>query len=325
MHRGNKLKSPSIFLGYSFKRGNPEPWKFFKINHLMVNAYDIMKKNIEIRDMHKSLSYEGTLFCDSGGWQIIQGANNVKIAEIVSAQEKINADHSAVLDHGLNPQMHLEYLRYYIENADFDFIPIIPYDLPDKFIKKFQDLIEDPDIIGIGKLVPILRPPINYEELKKAIVSILKIKKSFSDSQIHIFGLGGLYTMLILFLIVDSSDTSSWIHDAIYGKIRLVGGNGTYSTHPRHALKHIKKEWYNCNCPICRKFTVEELDARGTTGSQLRAIHNAWVFTEEEKIIKEMKESEKYINYIEKRIRCSPQHRKLFEFVKKQLAGNVIT
>ena len=319
MRRGKELDSPSIFLGYSFGRGNPEPWKFFNINHLMVNAYDLITRNIAIKDMHKFLSYRGILFCDSGGWQIIQGADNVNIKKIISAQKKINADFSAVLDHGLNEKLHFEYLKYYMDKADFDFVPIIPYDISDSAIKEIKDLIEDPHMIGIGKLVPLLRPPIDYKELKKAIISIIKIRKYFPESKIHIFGLGGLYTMLIFFLIMDSSDTSNWVHDARYGKIRLVGGNGTYSTHPRYSLKHIEKEWYNCICPICRSYSIDELDARGIAGMQLRAIHNAWVFIEEEKKMAEIRETKKYVKYVETRIKYSTQHRKLFDFVKNQM------
>lgn len=310
---------PSIFLGYSFKRGNPRPWEFFEVDRLMVNAYDIVSRDTSVKDVHKLLSFEGEVFCDSGGWQIVQGGNDLGPEKTVSIQGALNAELSAVLDHGLDEKKHLEYLEYYVKYAQFPFVPVIPYGASGESIRKTSELVRSPKVVGIGKLVPVLRPPIKYGELRKAIRFVLQIKKTFPRSRIHVFGLGGLYTILVFFLLVDSVDSSSWVHDARFGKVRLLGGNGTYSTHPRKGLKHLTPKDYDCDCPICQEHSLNDLDARGIEGLKLRAVHNAWVLSEEQKKIIEMKENSDYLEYLRERVERSPQHLKLLTFLRRQM------
>jgi len=319
MHRGKHAQEASIFIGYSFKRGNPQPWNLMKIDHIMVNAFDILHRDVGITEAHKLLSYEGEIFCDSGGWQILQGFKNFEISTIVDAQEQIGADYTAVLDHGNDESAHIRYLRYYLKNANFDFVPIIPYDMSTKNIEKIRRLVEQPPMIGIGKLVPLLRPPIDYEKLCRASMHVVRIRDMFPDAKLHIFGLGGLYAILVFFLIADSCDSSSWIHDARYGKVRLLGGPGTYSTHPREGLKHLIESEYHCKCPICKKHSLAELDSRGVSGLKLRASHNAWVISQEEKIIRKRKREGTYLEYVEERLGQSPHHRRLLSCVKKHV------
>lgn len=61
MHRGKQVQEASIFLGFSFKRGNPQPWNLVEIDHIMVNAFDILHRDVGITEVHKLLSYEGDL------------------------------------------------------------------------------------------------------------------------------------------------------------------------------------------------------------------------------------------------------------------------
>lgn len=313
------VNSPSIFIGYSFGRGNPRPWEYFKIPNLMVNGYDILKKESSVETIHNILSYNGHVFCDSGGWQIIQGAKDIDIYEIINLQSRLKADYNAVLDNGLSERKHLSNLRKYVKYADFDFIPVIPYDTSEKTLKKISQIIENPTMVGIGKLVPILKPPTDYAKLKTAIHSINKIKNYFSKSKIHIFGAGGLNTVLILFMLIDSVDTTSWIHDARFGKIRLLG-DGVYSTHPGDNRRSIDDS-YTCKCPICKKFSLVDFDARGVHGTQLRAIHNAWVLIKELKRICEEKEEGTYIKYVGERIMKSNSHQSIFKFVLNCIEG----
>jgi queuine/archaeosine tRNA-ribosyltransferase len=285
----------------------------------MINAYDVLQRDVKIGQIHDSLSFDGEIFCDSGGWQILQGCERYGVSEILEAQRQIGADYSAVLDNGNDENAHIRFLRYYLRNADFEFVPILPYDMSPKNIEKVHQLIGDPDMIAIGKLVPILRPPIEYERLRLAMRSIMRIRKVFPNSRLHIFGLGGLYTILIFFFIADSTDSSSWIHDARYGKIRLVGGKGTFSTHPRTGLKHVDEHNYECRCPVCQRHGIQELDSRGLTGLRLRANHNAWVINQECEIVRERKKENDYFQYVQERLKQSPHHRDLLNYVAQQM------
>ena len=78
----------------------------------MVNAYDIIKQKARITSIHDLLSYNGTVFCDSGGWQILQGRKDVNICEIIDVQRRLDADLYAVLDDGLNEERHFSYLAF---------------------------------------------------------------------------------------------------------------------------------------------------------------------------------------------------------------------
>jgi queuine/archaeosine tRNA-ribosyltransferase len=315
------LDNNSIFLGYSFGRGNPRPWGLFEVPSLMVNAYDIIKQKVKIASIHDLLAYNGIVFCDSGGWQILQGKKDVDIYEIMDVQRRLDADLYAVLDDGLNEERHFTYLETYVKYADFDFVPVIPYDISKKGIEAIKQILDVPSIIGIGKLVPILKPPTDYVKLKIALRLIKQIKENFPGTKIHIFGVGGLYIALILFLFVDSIDTSSWLHDARFGKIRILG-DSVYGTHPMQNNRHITGD-YKCSCPICQKHSLKELDARGVIGMRLRAIHNAWVLNKELEMIHKKKMDGDYVEYVKDRIWNSKRHRYIFHLVSNWIEGDM--
>lgn len=306
-----------IFLGYSFGRGNPQPWHFFSIPNLMVNAFDIAERNIPISLIHETLNYKGNVFCDSGGWQIIQRSLNLDIFEIISIQKNLGADLCAVLDNGLDEKQHLKNLKIYSEHADFNFVPVIPIDISERGVEEILKIIDAPQMIAIGKMVPILQSPLNFTQLKIAIKKIIEIKQKFPESRLHIFGLGGIYTALISFLIIDSVDTTSWIHDARYSKIRLLGG-GIYSTHPVPNRKFIGEK-LNSNNTILKDHSWIDLDKKGVEGMRIRAIHNAWVLTQEEKIINEAINDGHYTSFLKERIQQSYFHKVMFNSVKECL------
>lgn len=310
------IKDPTIFLGYSFERGNPRPWKFFKVPNIMVNAYDFLKTNQPQVPIHKLLSYRGFVFCDSGGWQVLQG-ESVDIFEIIKTQREMSPNLSVMLDNGLDEKQNIKNLKTYIENADFDFIPAFPYNTSVKSLKKISKLCQ-PSMIGVGGIVPTIRAPTNYPDLKNVLNSVKKIREHFPESKLHVFGVGGLYTAMIILSFVDSIDTSSWLHDSRFGKIRLLG-KGVFCTHPLPNNPHLTEDEYDCKCPICKKHSFDELDQRGVPGMQLRALHNAWVLMKEAEIIKKELKSGQYFEYLDKRVQSSPRH--LLKLVSKELGG----
>jgi len=302
----NHGETLSLFLGYSFKRGNPKPWDYFKVPNVMINAYDVMTRCHSIRPAHKLLSYGGYICCDSGGWQILQG-KNVSIHDIINAQRKLKPDLSVMLDNNLDEKKHLKNLRIYLEEADFDFFPVISYNISGKTLRKVSELIDNPPLIGIGGLVPVIGSPIDVPELGKVVETIKRARETFPSTKIHLFGIGGWYTALALFLLVDSIDTSSWVHDARFGKIRVLGG-GVYGTHPMENNPHINERWYDCPCSVCKKHSIEELDQRNIDGFRLRATHNAWVLLKEVEIAKRMFQEGNYLRYVKGRIKGKPKH-----------------
>lgn len=297
---------PCLFLGYSFERGNPKPWDYFEVQNVMINAYDVITRCRSIQSAHKLLSYNGYICCDSGGWQILQG-KNVSIHDIIDTQRNLKPDLSVMLDNNLDEKEHLKNLKIYLKEADFNFFPVLPYNISRKTFQKISKLIDEPPMIGIGGLVPIIGTPIDILELGEVVNTIKGIREMFPSAKIHLFGVGGWYTALILFLLVESIDTSSWIHDARFGKIRVLEG-GVYGTHPMKNNPHINERLYNCPCPVCERHSIAELDQRNMDGFRLRAIHNAWVLLGEVEIAKRMFQEKNYLRYVKERIKGKPKH-----------------
>jgi len=304
-----------LYLGWSPARNNPKPWEFFNLPYLMINALDFKERNQLIVPISQTINFKGEVFCDSGGFQLISRGISPNPLEILNIQRKLKADINAVLDNPNDPNKHLYYCKIYSKEAtterNMNFVPVIPVDLTFEYINKIKYLWPNPPKIAIGKVVPNLFPLKDQNKIINILKKIIKIKQYFPESEIHVFGLGGIATLIIFFHFIDSTDTSCWIHDARFSKLRMIGGGIIRPKRPK-SMEAFRKENL-CGCPICQQYGNDILDIKGSKGFQLRAIHNAWVLNKEIELLNQNILSGKYYNYIFNRAGKSNWHKKILE------------
>lgn len=308
-----------LYIGWSPRRGNPKVWESFNVPHLMINAFDFWNRNKTISTANLMLNFRGEIFCDSGGYQILNGYHNISAHQIIQLQVQMGASLNAVLDNALNYREHIRnletYASYAQKNPALQFVPVVPHNLPKKYVRVMADLFPHPPIIGIGNVVPSLYPLSDHSNLLSVLRHIQSIKEFFPKSRVHVFGLGGLTTAALFFYLIDSTDSTAWIHDARYGKLRILGGGIARTTRPKSIVSFIKQN--SCSCPACGKDAEYLLRARGATGTELRALHNAWVVLKELDLLNASLINGTYDEYVFQRVQGSPWHRNLFQAVRR--------
>ncbi len=291
---GKLLKSPCIFLGHSFNRGNPLPWHYFNVDSLLINAYDILVQKIDVTRVRQILDFDGVLMMDSGGYQIQRFNRNIDLKTIIHIQEMSKPDIAIPLDYPLTPEMNSKEIhthltktfrsnKYWMESFPYNSIPVIHGYKEKQLIDQINKL-GSPDFLAIGSFVPILM----YSDRKRLVDLLINVRKRYPDTFIHFFGVSYLVAFLLFLLGADSVDTSAHLHNARYGSIHLqhTGPRAiAFNTKKRKrpsAHKVIEKDKFlneSCGCPICHYLEFDNLKVRGVRGLQLRGIHNAWVYT----------------------------------------------
>jgi tRNA-guanine family transglycosylase len=318
-----KIKTPILWLTKPI-RNKPDPWHYFKVEGVMVNAYEILTKpsitkRIIDEGVHKYMGFDGLIVMDSGGFLFMNKKKiNVNPETIIDLYEKSKPNYAVVLDHPLLPNLPPEEINKRLEETLENtkimlelkqsknpvLIPVIHgFDKTTikKYIRKLQD-IGDFDVYGLGSLVPFVFSTKGNGGIYNLIEIVSLVRALLPDKIIHVFGVGSALTMHLMFYIgVDSVDTVSWRIKAAYGAIQLPGISDRYITprmrHKKYASlsKEEEKILEKCNCPACRKEGIEGL----IKSFKLRALHNAWVYQKEiEKTRRLMKDGE-YEKYVE--------------------------
>jgi len=318
-----KIKTPILWLTKPI-RNKPDPWHYFKVEGVMVNAYEILTKpsitkRIIDEGVHKYMGFDGLIAMDSGGFLFMNKKKvNVNPETIIDLYEKSKPNYAVVLDHPLLPNLPPEEINKRLEETLENtkimlelkqsknpvLIPVIHgFDKTTikKYIRKLQDM-GDFDVYGLGSLVPFVFSTTGNGGIYNLIEIVSLVRALLPDKIIHVFGVGSALTMHLMFYIgVDSVDTVSWRIKAAYGAIQLPGISDRYITprkrHKKYASlsKEEEKILEKCNCPACRKEGIEGL----IKSFKLRALHNAWVYQKEiEKTRRLMKDGE-YEKYVE--------------------------
>ncbi len=121
------------------------------------------------------------------------------------------------------------------------------------------------DGYALGSLVPVRT---DYKKVTKLVLAA----RTATDKHLHVYGLGGLvYQPLLLYLGVDSFDSSAFIRSAGNRNYLLPGFGG-------EELWNIDDlEYLPCPCPICGSRTLD--DIREDRDALVR--HNLWALTAE--------------------------------------------
>lgn len=311
--------------------GMPKPWKHFKIDGIMVNAYEILQKrrtNLQIREkgVHVYLNFNGPITMDSGGFLFMRReVLDVHPQNILELYEQSKPDFGVILDHPLEPNLPrterkkrqlrtLENTKYMVNSRTSHnplLIPVI-HGYSTKtiswFIEKLNQIGEF-EIYGVGSLVPSVFSSKNAGGIYNVIKIVSFIKKLLPDKKLHVFGVGSTLTMHLMFYIgADSVDSSGWRTKAAFGAIQLPRIGDRYITPKKKHKKYpnLNKEekeiLSDCKCPVCRNHSLVDLK----NSFELRALHNAWVFQKEVEMARKMMEENNYEKYVEEVLMNTP-------------------
>jgi len=325
-----KTKAPFLWFSQLIN-GLPKPWKYFEIDGLMVNAYEILQKyhtNLMVSEkgIHKYLVFDGPIAMDSGGFLFMKKKIlDVHPQKILELYEASKPDFGVILDHPLEPNLSnderkrrqlktLENTRYMVKSRNGhnpQLIPVIhghSIRTISWYISKLNEIIEF-GTYGIGSLVPSVFNSKGIGGIYNVVKIVSFIKKLLPDKRIHVFGVGGTLTMHLMFYVgADSIDSSGWRTKAAFGAIQLPGVGDRYiTTRKKHKkyrdLSRGEKEILDdCGCPACKHYSLEDL----RKSFELRALHNAWVFQKEVRTARKLIGKNDYEDYVEEVLTNTP-------------------
>ena len=240
--------------------------KEFNCKIIITNSYLIKKHFGEIPelDIHRLLEYPGVVMTDSGAYQIlVYGGVEVTQPEIIEYQKKIGSDIAVILDIPTGWDVPREQVEYTVEETlrrAKDSLPLIESS-PALWVGPIQggkhlDLVAS-SAKRIGAMpfkIHALGSPTEVMERYNfpVLIDMIATAKQHipQDRPLHLFGAGHpMMFSLAVALGCDLFDSASY---ALYAKDdRYMTTAGTL---------HIKQLTYlPCSCPICNKFSAEEL------------------------------------------------------------------
>ena len=300
----------------------PNEMKSFGAEILITNSYIIYRKE-ELRNvalekgLHGLLGFDGPIMTDSGSFQLsVYGSVEVTNEEILGFQQKIGSDIIVPLDIPTPPDVHyrraeeelavtaerLEAARKFIKGEQLLAGPVQGSTFPELREKAASHLRTlNFDVYPLGAVVPLMES-YRYAELVDVIAAA---KKGLSPtSPVHLFGAG--HPMMFALAVALGCDLFDSAAYALYAKDgRYITVNGTY---------HIEKlNYLPCPCPICSKYTADELK-KARNKEELLARHNLYATFAEIRLIKQSIRDGKLLELVEQRCRAHP---KLLDGLKK--------
>lgn len=202
------------------------------------------------------------VFADSGGFDFVNDEVDTTPERTLETQQEIGADLLGTVDIPLlrenrdseNQRRVERSTEYALEASDRHegeglLIGSVHGHDPQTVRNTIQYLERHGDFDGyaLGSMVPIRT---DYKKVTKLILSA----RQSTDKHLHVYGLGGIvYQPLLLYLGVDSFDSSAFIRSA--GKRNyLLPGFGGQELHTIEELEYLP-----CSCPGCRDRTLDEI------------------------------------------------------------------
>ncbi|HEY3363307.1 MAG TPA: tRNA guanosine(15) transglycosylase TgtA [Methanosarcina sp.] len=300
----------------------PKEMRTFGAEILITNSYIIYRKE-ELKSvalekgLHGLLGFDGPIMTDSGSFQLsVYGSVEVTNEEILGFQQKIGSDIIVPLDIPTPPDVHyrraeeelaitakrLEEARKLIQGEQLLAGPVQGSTYPElreKAASHLKDL--NFEVYPLGAVVPLMEA-YRYAELVDVIAAS---KKGLSPaSPVHLFGAG--HPMMFALAVALGCDLFDSAAYALYAKDgRYITVNGTY---------HIEKlNYLPCSCPICSRYTAEELK-KADNMEELLGRHNLYATFAEIRLIKQCIKDGKLLELVEQRCRSHP---KLLDGLKK--------
>ncbi len=306
-----------------------EEIKNIGFNGIITNAYLLKKSINKVVDIHDHLGFDGIIMTDSGAYQILRyGSIEVSSREIVQYQCDIGSDIAVILD--IPTPYNVSYeealksaeitLQRAVEVADVistckDTLWTLPIQ-GGIFINVLKEYAKkSANVSGYGYSIYALGSPTTLLEnymFDKVIEMIIAVKSSIDSSRpLHLFGAG--HPLIMPFAIalgVDLMDSASY---ALYARDkRYMTRRGTYKI---NELRYLP-----CSCPVCSKYTVEEMmEMSNEEVTRLLSLHNLYVLYTELKEVKECIHEGRFWEYLEEKARAHPAAKRAFDIIKRHL------
>ncbi len=324
--RNKSVSTPVVWLGHSLKSrvrftnrfvptGQPLP--------ILVSFADlrgnsaVLNKSLQF-GLHRALSHEGPILLDSGGYQF-QKMRSIDLCpgDLTAFYNRCDADISVALDHPLSPTVSratntkrwrrsLENLATMRRGSPYLLMPVVHgYTIGQirRCCERVGRLFGTPCAVGIGSMVPLLKASYiggrfryrrdsgllgNHVDFIADAIGV--VRQAFPNSMLHVFGAGGVPTVLALFAAgADSCDSVAWRLKASYGAIQLPGTSDRF-LHKRRNSSRARRTVDSrdidaigeCECSACSSVgTVAARRALLNKSFAARATHNAHVLTTE--------------------------------------------
>ncbi len=241
--------------------------------------WDRLTDGVSLRE-EMGVPEDTIVYADSGGYDFSQTERDTTPRETLKTQRLFNADIFGTVDVPLsrenraakNQRRIEQSIELALEASDYHggeellLASVHGYD-PETIRNTIRHLESRGDFDGyaLGSLVPVRT---DYEKVTKLVLAA----RNATDKHLHVYGLGGLvYQPLLLYLGVDSFDSSAFIRSAGNRNYLLPGFGG-------EELWNIDElEYLPCPCPVCGTRTLE--DIREDRDALVR--HNLWALTAE--------------------------------------------
>jgi len=331
---------PRIWFSQIVGRRRSAPWEHFKVDGVLMNAYDFMQhpkilEEVKKYGIHNYLNFKGPIILDSGGFLFMKKKEiSVTSKEIISFYDDAKPNFGVVLDHPMNPNISKKEIKKRqnetLKNTKIMLalkrtknpilIPVI-HGFDEKQIQQYvKKLVKigSFSLYGIGSLVPSLFNVDGVGGILNVSKIIKEVRKKLPNSKLHVFGSGSALTMHLMFYAgADSLDTSAWRTKAAFGAIQMSGMGDRWVTKdsrkkPYPTLSRDEKKTLEfCACPVCKKFGFEGLEKQ----FECRALHNAWIFQKEVSKTRKLIKNNQYEEYVEK-IMTNTNFNSLFQKIK---------
>ncbi len=259
------------------------------------------------------------VFADSGGFDFSSKEVDTTPAKTLDTQRRLDVDIYGTVDIPLsrenrdaeNERRISQSAQYALEASDHHdgrgplLASVHGYD-PETVRNTLRYLEKHGDFDGyaLGSMVPIRT---DYEKVTKLILSARKS----TEKHLHVYGLGGLvYQPLLLYLGVDSFDSSAFIRSAGNRNYLIPGFGG-------EEIRNIESlDYLPCPCPICGKRSLDKIREDRTALTQ----HNLWALATELRRFRYVAESGRDIEeYLDLRFQGNGVTQRAYETAKQQV------
>jgi 7-cyano-7-deazaguanine tRNA-ribosyltransferase len=313
---GQSLKSRVRFTNCVGPTAEPLP---ILVNFAELRGNSVALNKSRVLGLHLVFSHPGPILLDSGGYQF-QKMRSIDLspAALTAFYDQCGADIAVALDHPLSPAAswvtNTRRWRRSLENLaamqraspPYLLMPVVHgYTIGQirRCCDKIGALLGSPCVVGIGSMVPLLKAShiggrFRYRRDDGSIGNqvdfiadaIGAVREAFPSSMLHVFGAGGVPTVLAVFAAgADSCDSAAWRLKASYGAIQLPGTSDRFPWNRRNSNRARRVLDTNdvaaigkCDCWACNGVTtVAARRALLNRSFSARATHNAHVLTTE--------------------------------------------
>ncbi|QDX41804.1 tRNA-guanine transglycosylase [Salarchaeum sp. JOR-1] len=259
------------------------------------------------------------VFADSGGFDFTAEEIDTTPAETLDTQAQLGADIYGTVDVPLSRENRAaenqrridQSVEYALEASDRHtgdallFASVHGYD-PETIRNSIQHLEKNGDFDGyaLGSMVPIRT---DYKKVTKLVLSA----RQATDKHLHVYGLGGIvYQPLLLYLGVDSFDSSAFIRSAGNRNYLIPGFGG-------EPLRNIESlDRLPCPCPVCGQRELDEIREDRTALTK----HNLWALAIELRRFRYVVEAGRDVEeYLDLRFQGNEVTRRAYETAKQQV------